>query len=143
MSSAAELQKLYYDTLKADSAIMALAYGVYDRVPEKPFGPVDAAGNTEKTAYIVLGETDDVEDDAECITGLEKNTTIHVWSRAVGKVECKRLVDLVRKALHRRPLALTENALVDIWVDTTRVFSDPDGLSTHGVVQVRAVVEEP
>ncbi|GCA51789.1 hypothetical protein KGO5_04246 [Sinorhizobium sp. KGO-5] len=143
MSSAAELQKLYFDTLKADSDVMALAYGVYDRVPEKPFGPVDAAGNTSKTAYISFGPIDSVEDDAECITGLEVTAQIDVWSRAVGFVECKRLVDLVRKALHRRSLALTENALVDTWVELTRVFRDPDGQTSHGVVQVRAMIEEP
>lgn len=134
MNSSEELQRLLYSTLNTDAAIKAIANGVYDRVPADPFG--------SKTAYIVLGETDDVEDDADCITGLEKNTTIHVWSRAVGKVECKRLVDLVRKKLHRASLTLADNALVDTWVESTRAFADPDGLTTHGVVQVRCIVEE-
>lgn len=135
MSSAAELQALYYTALKGDSPIMAIANGVYDRVPSEPFG--------EKTAYITLGATDSVEDDADCIDGLEINTTIHCWSRAVGAVECKRLVDLVRKKLHRASLSLTDSALVEVWVESTRIFSDPDPLTTHGVVQVRAFVEEP
>lgn len=135
MNSSEELQRLIYSTLTGDGAIMAIAYRVYDDVPELPFGP--------RTAYISIGETDDVEDDADCITGLEKNTTIHVWSRAVGKIECKRLVDLVRKKLHRASLSLSDNALVDTWVEFTRVTKDPDGETTHGIVQLKAIVEEP
>lgn len=135
MNSSEELQRLYWSTLTGNGAIMALVAGVYDKVPASPFGT--------KTAYIVLGETDDTEDDADCITGVEKNTTIHVWSRKDGKIECKQLVDLVRKALHRQSLNMSDNALVDTWVEFTRVFPDPDGATTHGVIQVRAIVEEP
>ena len=134
MSSSAELQGMFYSTLKGDAPIMAIANGVFDRVPTNPFGT--------KTAYITLGATDGTDDTADCIDGQEINTTLHIWSRAVGKVECKRLTDLVRRKLHRASLSLTENALVFLEVESTRVFDDPDGLTTHGVVQVRAAVEE-
>lgn len=134
-TSAIELQGLYYSTLKADSDVMALAANVYDRVPDSPFGT--------KTAYISFGPIDTVEDDSECITGVEITAQIDVWSIAPGFVECKKLTDLVRKALHRKSLSLSTNALVDTWVELTRVFRDPDGETSHGVVQVRAIVEEP
>lgn len=135
MTSGEELQRLYYATLTETPAIMALAGGIYDRVPSDPF--------KGKTAYITLGATDGTEDDADCISGVVVNATIHVWSTAVGAVECKTLTDLVRKALHRKSLELSESALVDTWVETTRTFADPDPLTTHGVVQVRALIEEP
>jgi hypothetical protein len=134
-SSSAEVQKLVRDTLIGNSEVMALANGVYDSIPANPFG--------SKTAYISFGPEDTVEDDAECITGIEVTLQIDVWSRAVGSVECKRLTDLVRKALHRKSLTLTDNALVDASVDVTRVFRDPDGVSTHGVVTATFRVEEP
>lgn len=135
MSSAAELHKLVRDTLVGNTDIMALANNVFDAVPGSPFG--------SKTAYIVIGETDATPDDADCIDGVEANITLHVWSRAVGKVECKRLTDLVRRALHRAPLSMTDNALVQIEVEFVRVLTDPDGVTTHGVVQVSALIEEP
>lgn len=135
MSSAAEFQKLIFDTLKANAAVMALANGVYDNIPASPFG--------SKTAYISFGPVDTNEDDAEEIVGIETTLQIDVWSRAVGAVECKRLTDLVRKALHKKSLALTDNALVDVWVPIYRVMRDPDGVTTHGVVQVSAMIEEP
>lgn len=114
---------------------MALANAVYDHVPNEPFG--------SKTAYISFGPTDSVEDDAECITGLETTIQMDVWSKAVGAVECKRLTDLVRKALHRKTLVLTDNAIVDVWVTLTRTFPDASPGIMHGVIQATFSVEEP
>jgi hypothetical protein len=136
MTSGEELQRLLYSTLKADSAVMAIAAGVYDSVPADPFG-------SEKTAYISFGPVDASEDDAECISSQRVTVQLDVWSRATGSLECKTLTDLVRKALHRKSLELTENALVDTWVELTRVFKDPDGVTLHGVVQVTVLIEEP
>jgi len=134
MSSAADFQRLIYETLKGNAAISAISNNVYDEVPKNPFGT--------KTAYISFGPVDTNEDDADCIMSVETTLQIDVWSRAPGFVECKRIADLVKKALHRKPLALTENALVDVWVPLVRVFRDPDGVTSHGVVQVTALIEE-
>lgn len=135
MSSSAEIQKLVFDTLKANAPIMALANDVYDRVPQSPFGA--------KTAYISFGPEDTREDDAEGISGIAVTLQIDIWSRAPGFVECKRLTDLVRQALHRKSLALQDSALVDIWVEMSRVFRDADGETSHGVVQATLTIEEP
>lgn len=134
MDSSEELQRLLYSTLKADADVMAIAANVYDHVPANEFG--------SKTAYVSFGPVDSHEDDADCISGQEVNIQIDCWSKAVGAVECKKLVDAVRKALHRKPLELTDNALVDVWVTLTRVFPDPEGV-THGVVSVTCTIEEP
>lgn len=134
MSSANELQQLIRDTLTADAAIMAIANDVYDRVPPEPFG--------DKTAYVSFGASDGTEDDADEIDGIEVTRQIDIWSRAVGSVECQSLTDLVRRALHRSGLALSQNALCDMWVTLWRVSADPDGLTTHGVVQITAMIEE-
>jgi len=135
MNSGEELQRLLVATLKGDAPIMAIANNVYDQIPTSPFG--------SKTAYISLGPVDSVEDDADCITGVSVTAQLDIWSRAVGSLECKNLTDLVRKKLHRASLALSDNALVDIRVTLTRVFRDPDGITTHGVIQVTTMVEEP
>lgn len=133
MTSSEEIQRLLYATLTGTPAIMALSHRVYEHVPADPFG--------SKTAYISFGPIDTVEDDAECITGIEHTIQLDVWSKTPGQLECKALTDLVRKALHRQSLSISENALVDTWVELTRVFVDPGG-DHHGVVQVRCMVEE-
>ncbi|UYE95873.1 hypothetical protein KNLIENLN_00061 [Sinorhizobium phage NV1.1.1] len=134
MSASAELQKLLFTTLTGTAGIMALAGGVYDRVPADPY--------KTKTAYVSFGPSDVVDDSADCITSGEHTFQLDVWSKAVGQVEAKRLVDLIYNALHEQELQLTENALAEIRVDFRRVFVDPDGLTTHGVVTVTASIEE-
>lgn len=131
----AELQKLLFTTLTGTAGIMALAGGVYDRVPADPY--------KTKTAYVSFGPSDVVDDSADCIISGEHTFQLDVWSKAVGQVEAKRLVDLIYGALHEQSLELTENALAEIRVDFRRVFVDPDGLTTHGVVTVTALIEEP
>lgn len=136
MSSSKELQKLIYDTLKANASISALISNVYDQIPADPFGAT-------KTAYISFGPQDASEDDAECIDGQRVTVQMDIWSRAVGSTEAKTITDLARKALHRKSLTLTNNALVDSWVEVARVFRDGDGITTHGVIQCTFMIEEP
>ncbi|PKA40451.1 DUF3168 domain-containing protein [Rhizobium sullae] len=135
MSPSIELQKLLYDTLRANTGIMALVGGVYDRVPTDPY--------KLKTAYISFGPSDVVDDSADCVISGTHAFQLDVWSKAVGQVEAKTIVDLSYRALHEQELVLTANALAEIRVDFRRVFTDSDGLTTHGVVSVTASVEEP
>lgn len=130
-----ELQKLVYDTLRVNVDVMALAGGIYDKVPSDPF--------KGKTAYISFGPSDTVEDGADCVTSGLHTMQLDIWSIAVGQVEAKRLVHLVTKALHLQELVLVDNALAEITVEFSRVFTDSDGLTTHGVVSVTASIQEP
>ncbi|MGG7534680.1 DUF3168 domain-containing protein [Rhizobium sp. 12,4] len=130
-----ELQKLVYDTLRLNSDIAGLVGGVYDNVPADPF--------KTKTAYISFGPSDTVEDGADCVTSGLHTLQIDIWSKAVGQVEAKRLIHFVTKALHLQDLLLTDNALAEIMVEFSRVFTDADGLTTHGIVSVTASIQEP
>lgn len=134
-SPQAELQKLIYDVLIADADVMAQADAIYDAVPPDPWG---GAHN----GYVSFGPSDVIDDDAECITGGQHTFQIDCWSRQVGSPHCKRLVDAVSAALHEQPLTLTDNALVEIYITLRQVLRDPDGLTTHGIIQVTALVEE-
>ncbi|MBB3396873.1 DUF3168 domain-containing protein [Rhizobium sp. BK060] len=135
MGPSVELQKLLYDTLRATPEIMAVVGGVYDRVPPSPYGT--------KNAYISFGPSDVVDDSADCSISGAHTFQIDVWSKEVGQVEAKAIVDLVFRALHEQELTMTDNALAEIRVDFRRVFTDRDGLTTHGVVSVTASIEEP
>lgn len=135
MNVSEELWRLYHSTLTADANIMAIAHQVYDRVAANPYG--------SKTAYISRGPTDTVDDGADCINGLEITTQIDVWSKKDSPLECGNLLDLIRKALHEREFELDANALVEVRVVLTRMFGVGDGITTHGLVQVTARVEEP
>ena len=130
----ADLQKLLYSTLSGTAEIMAQCGGVFDSVPSDPW--------KGKTAYISFGPSDVVDDGADCIASGIHTFQVDVWSKAVGKVQARRVVDMVYKALHEQELALSENALAEIRVDFRRVLMDPDGVTSHGVVMVTATIEE-
>lgn len=126
------LQTMIYERLVAAPAVAAIVAGrVYDLAPQAAAFP-----------HISFGPSDTVEDDEECIGGRIETLQIDCWSRAQdGFRECKALVDAVYAALHYHTATLTAGALVDMRVTLTRVFRDPDGLTSHGVVQVECMVE--
>jgi len=132
-SPAYEIQALIVTTLKGRQAVMALINGVYDSVPTDPWGT--------KQAYISFGPTDVLIDDADCIDGEVHTVQLDVWSRTKGQVDCKRICDAVKDALHHESLELAANALADIELVLFRVLRDPDGMTTHGVMQFTVTVE--
>lgn len=133
MSASNELQALIYQRLVTDAGVHAV---VGDRIYDNPIGKDDFP-------YVSFGPSDAVEDDADCITGRVETIQIDCWSRYQGGFkEVKALADAVKKALHRYSGTLTVNALVEMTVQTIRCFRDPDGITSHGVVTVQAIVEE-
>lgn len=134
MSASNELQALIYQRLVADAGVHAV---VADRIYDNPIGKDDFP-------YVSFGPSDVVEDDADCITGRIETIQIDCWSRYQGGFkEVKTLADAVKKALHRYAGEMSVNALVEMTVQSVRHFRDPDGITSHSVVTVQAIVEEP
>lgn len=127
-----ELQKAIVARLRADAAVTALVAGrVYDAPPISPVFP-----------YITLGEADVLVQRADCYDGSECSMSVHGWSRATGFPEVKRIAAAVRASLHEAPLELADGErLVDVEVTDNRALRDPDGLTSHAVVTVRAFTE--
>ncbi len=133
MSVSNALQKLIFDLLVADADVGAL---VGDRIYDRPAATVAAP-------YVTFGPSDYVPDDHECIDGRIETVQLDIWSEAQdGKREAKAIVDAIRSCLHDGVGSLTVGALVTMRVTLARVFDDPDGRTTHGVVQIEAVIEE-
>lgn len=135
-SPAFEVQAKVVQTLKANTALMALVNDVYDTVGPSPWGT--------KLAYVSMGPMDAIIDDADCIDGETHSMQIDVWTRDGGKAKCKRITDAVKRALHSNTdITLTDNVLVEINLELYRILDDPDGLTKHGVLQFRVAVEIP
>lgn len=133
MSASNELQALMYQRLIGNAAVTAI---VGNRVYDNPIGK-------DVFPYISFGPSDVVEDDADCISGRIETVQIDCWSRYQGGFrEVKGLADAVKNALHRYAGTMETNTLVEMTVRGIRVFRDPDGLTSHGVVTVQAIVEE-
>lgn len=136
MNISEDLQRVLYGVLLTVPEVATLAGGrVYDRVPMKD-GKVTAT-----FPYVSFGPVNVIDDYAECVEGETHTIQLDVWSRAVGQSECKNLVDTIRKALNRSQPELTDNAVVGINIPICQIVRDPDGLTTHGIIQVEIMVE--
>ena len=128
-----ELQRVIVATLKADPGVNALIAGrVYDRVPAPVTFP-----------YVVVGDDQVSQAHAQCLEGsTEVFSSLHAWSRAVGKVEAKNIAGAVVTALNGASLALTGFRCVLIEHDNTQHLGDPDGITSHSVIVFHAFIDE-
>ncbi|EJW12735.1 gene transfer agent-like protein [Rhodovulum sp. PH10] len=90
--------------------------------------------------HLQVGEGETVGDDTECLVSSEVTMQVHVWSRAVGFPEARRIAGEVRArcttafALEGFTVVLAEHL-------QTRFLRDPDGLTSHAVVEFRYLVD--
>lgn len=124
---AAELQRAVVAALKSSG----VAGGrIYDRAPAAAHFP-----------HVVLGEFQTVDDGADGLASTEMFLTLHAWSREPGRVQAAEVADAVAAVLHEAELDLVGFALVDLRHRDTRLMPDPDGLTTHAVLNFRALVD--
>ena len=133
-SPALELQKSVITDLKAHAPLMEIVKGIYDRVDITNGGPA--------FPYISWGPEQYLPQYADCVNEVEVSIQLDVWSREVGYPQCKTICDLVKRRIHNRALTLADNAFVTIAVETIRFLRDPDGLTSHGVITIKAIIEE-
>lgn len=133
MTASSELQKLVFDTLTGDAAIAALVgTRVYDRALPNAAFPFISFG---PTSFLLVQD--------ECLSGRTETMQIDVWSESKGgKRQCKDIVDLVVSALNGLTDELTTVTVADMRVTLAQVMDDPDGITSHGVVQIEALVDE-
>lgn len=123
------LQGAIVAALKASPAVAGGR--IYDSVPPSPSFP-----------YVTIGLSDTVGDDNECWDASECNVQVHVWSRAVGMPEAKGIAAMVRDRLTTE-FSLTDFRVVNAQYVTTRYLRDPDGLTTHAVVELTYLIDHP
>lgn len=132
-SAELELQGEVVPLLKADSTLSALvAARIYDQPPTSPTFP-----------YVTIGDSQMIRDDATCIEGGQIYLTLHGWSRAVGFPEVRRIADAIIESLHLAPLTLPTNRFISLMHRQTRTFRDPDGLTSHAVIEFVANYDKP
>jgi hypothetical protein len=127
------LQKAIVATLQADPTLSAIVHGrVYDNVPAPVTFP-----------YVSIGPFQVLPEAADCSEGVEIFVTLDGWSRDGGKsIEAKRLGAAIGTALHEAALTLDNGQrLVSIALEQINYLRDPDGLTAHAAVTVRALTE--
>lgn len=130
-AAALELQKAIVAALVADTGVAAL---VGERVQDAP--PRNAT-----FPYLVLDETTLSDWSTGSEGGHAHRVTLHAWSRERGKRECHEILNAAENALVDAALTLDGHALVNLRFEFAETRRDPDGVTWHGVMRLRAVTE--
>jgi hypothetical protein len=124
------LQKAIYAALTAAPALCGGK--VFDTVPKDTAAP-----------YIHIGDCQVLDDGNSCSDGWECFTDIHVWSEPdtgsklevmqIGAQVVPRLIGIA---------SVPGFTVVISAIENVRYLDDPDGVSKHGVITVRHVLDE-
>lgn len=132
MSASSALQKAVWQALTGDPAVSALVGDrVYDVPPDEPGVP-----------YLSFGPSSVVTERRDGFRSRTEAVQIDVWTRdGLRRQPCKAICDAVIDLLDQGRLTLDHPygfARMDLVL--ARVMRDPDGITTHGVLQFEAEV---
>lgn len=140
MSASVEFQDMILARLLASAPVTAI---VGDRVIDGPLPRGKEALPDTRFPCVTFGSSSVSPDDEECVEGRIDDITLDCWTREGGKLwTVRQLADAVRKALHEFEGSLATATLKDCRVTLVRCFPDSDGITSHGVVNVRGLIEE-
>lgn len=131
-TSSSALVRALVSAWTSDATVAAL---IGDRV-------LDAVPTTVAFPYVWLGNLQEEPDEADgFVWAVEIWQTVHVFSRAPGKVEARTIADALKRA---RPADGTIESgwrLVSLTSRLSSVSLEPDGLTTEALIIVRASLE--
>lgn len=131
MTSTEAVQRALVTAMRADATLVALvADRVFDDVPVSAVHP-----------YISLGPEDWQVLDLDCANAEDGVVQIDIWSRAPGRVECRRITDRVAALFQNADLTLTAPwGIAVLRVLSKRVLVED--LQRHGVVLLDIKIHE-
>jgi len=122
-----------------DALVTALraASGVTALVSARTY---DRAAQTVTYPFISLGPTQALPFGHAIHDSCEVFVQIDCWSRGIGTVEGKRIQAAVLAALDKATPAVTGYTLHSLRAVSGQPLTDPDGKTTHAIVNIRAVL---
>lgn len=124
------LQAALVNRLQEDTAVKAIINRrVYDAVPKAAVMP-----------YVSFGPWQVDPEIAQEYEGSDNFIQIDGWAAGPQSVEVKRLGKAIRDALVA-PLAVEGNRVIVFQVERTQYLRDPDGITQHAVISIRARTE--
>lgn len=132
-ASAADLQKAIFATLESDPALVGLlgSAKIYDRAPANQQFP-----------YLTFGRTSIYDWSTGTESGSEHLFTLHIWSKAKGKMETLEIMEVAKARLADGSLVLDNHHLVNIRLEFAEARYDEDLAVHHGLLRYRAVIED-
>ena len=132
-SSLFAAQETVYTRLAADATLKTLIGNpvrLYDVVPPSSAYP-----------YVTLGDALVRELDTKDGTGFVQELVFEAWSRYRGRKELKNIMQAIYDSLHRASLTVSGCTFVDCRFLAAATRLDDDGLTLHGTLRFRLLVQ--
>lgn len=133
MEPSHELQKAIRVRLVASSALTSL-------VPSANI--VDRNGTPAVFPSILLGEGQTIPGGDIARRRHEVFVDLHIWQKETGLVFSKQVAGAIREALADTRWTATGLDVADLRVISSRFMRDPNGIHSHGVISLTALVSE-
>jgi hypothetical protein len=127
-------QAIYSKLLAGTSFTNLVGTRLYDHVPVSP--------DPATFPYVEVGESTGEPYDTKTERGFEQTVVMHTWSRQRGRREVKQIHSAMYGLLHRGTLAGTGFTFVNLENEFNEIFSDPDGLTYHGIQRYRVATQD-
>ena len=118
-----ELQSAVFAALTEGGVATLATGGIYSPAPQNTTLP-----------YVEIGESDSIENDVIGRLGATETLTIDVWTAPGSFSLAKQIISKIRDALHAKNLTVSGRSAAFAVVGSTRIFTDEDGTSIHGVI---------
>lgn len=127
------LQKCVYQRLTASAALSTLVdeAGIFDR-----------SGRPEVFPCVIVGEGHAVFSDRYETFHETAFLNVHIWVEEPGLAKAKLIAGFVRNALRDGPWLVEGHICHGVIVEGVQFMRDPSGNYSHGVVTVRAILQE-
>lgn len=127
------VQAAVYARLTGDATLVTLlgSGGVYDEAPQPIVYP-----------WVQLGESTVTKDAVFNRDGRNALGRIHVWSRYAGSKECADILARMGDLLDDYALVVSGATVESCEVEQTQIIRDPDGITRHGVFDLRIRLAE-
>ena len=127
------LQKLVYARLTSSLGVTMLVdeANIFDR-----------SGRPEAFPCILIGEGHAVFADLIDSFHEEVFLDIHVWAEEIGTTGAKSIAGAIREALRDSPWTVEGHTCHALIVEGAQYLRDPSGKYSHGVITVRAILQE-
>lgn len=112
------------------------ASALTDRVPASNI--LDSHSRPEVLPCVIIGEGYTAFEDFHAIAFLD----LHVWTKEEATVANKRIAGAIRDALKAGPWAIADHICHDMRMERARFMREPDEMLAHGVLTIRAIVQE-
>lgn len=133
MEASLELQKAIRSRLVAATTVTSL-------VPVANI--VDRNGTPATFPSIILGEGQSVPGGDIARRRHDVFLDLHIWQKETGLAFSKQVAGAVRDALKDTNWSTTGLHVADLYISSSRFIRDPNGIHSHGVISLSAIVLE-